>query len=127
MDRAGRIVLLLLAAGYGLIATQLSPPYYLADLVDGAPALWEVVFAAAAVSCVATACWPRSWPGWVAMPWASGGLVMLAAGSRGVALLFVAANDPAVSFAPVIGWTMILSLQGYAWPHIAPHRMRRTG
>ena len=125
MDRAGKAILVLLAVGYLLIATQLAPPYFLADIVEAAPSFWEFVFSAAGLSCLACAWWPRRWYGWVAMPWVAGALVSAAAGSRGVALVFVAASDPTVSFVPVLGWTMIFGLQAYAWPHIAPYRMRR--
>lgn len=127
MDRAGRTVLTLLAVGYLAFATQLQPPYYLADVVEAAPFLWEAVFGAAGLSCLACGWWPPHWPGWANLPWIAGAFVMLAAGSRGIALIPIAAGDPEVSYGPTIGWTMIFALQAFSWPHIAPHRLRRDG
>lgn len=120
MDRGGRWLLVIIGMSYIGMSTQLHPPYYLADIVDGMPFFWEVVFAGAGAACFATAVWPDSW--W---PWVAGALVTLAAASRGVAVLMVALVDPNVSALPAMQWTLILALQIHLWPEIAPRPNRR--
>lgn len=121
MGPAERALVTIIGGCYLGMSTQLAPPYYLADLIDSAPLLWEVIFATTGTACVALALRPRSrW-----LPYLAGAGVMLAAGSRGVALFAVAITDPAVSLVPVLGWTMVLAMQVYLWPHLAPRPPRR--
>ena len=69
--------------------------------------------------CVACAIARTGW-----LRFAAGGLILLAAGSRGIAVLVTAAVTPEISFLPALGWTLVFVLQAVAWPVLAPPRRR---
>lgn len=119
MGPSERIVVALIGAIYLAMATQLGPPYFLADVIPDAPFTWEVIFVVAGATCLLCAIARTYW-----LRLLAGSLVMLAAGSRGVAVLIVAATDPTVSFLPALGWTLVFALQTVAWPVLAPPRRR---
>lgn len=117
MHHVDRLVVALIGALYLAMATQLSPPYFAADILTDAPAAWEVIFTLAGGACLSLAATGQVW-----LRWLAGGLITFAAASRSVAVLVLALVDPNVSFLPALGWTLVLILQTVSWPVLAPRR-----
>jgi hypothetical protein len=116
--RAARGTLLIVGALYGVAALGLQPPYVFATLIDSIPRLWDVQFVLAGIAACSLAVWPRS----RAVYAASLLMVNVAAGSRAMALLWLA-REPT----PAMAWLIVLTFQTYCWPHFAGHHRRRRG